>query len=136
MNDGATPPSAQFVARVDEFVTLQARFSRKFNLLPSHWLTLHSALAAVRYDDGQWICAAFSTSDIARVSLTSRETVRRSMQWLLAKGLVLRMKRRYAISALTLSEIRAALDPSESESAIDEKASAASASRLIVLAGQ
>lgn len=110
MNTHEPPPSAAFLNRVGEFLALQARFSRQYNLLPSHWLALHSALASVRYQQGQWICSEFSTAEIARDSLTSRETVRRSMQWLLAKGLVIRTKRRYVLAPSVLMEIRDLLD--------------------------
>lgn len=110
MNEYDLPPSAEFLDKVRDFLALQAHFSRQFNLLPSHWLTLYSALASVRYEHSQWICSEFSTADIARDSLTSRETVRRSMQWLVAKGLIVRMNRRYVLTALTITEIRDVLD--------------------------
>lgn len=110
MTEYDIPPSADFLDKVRDFLALQAHFSRQFNLLPSHWLTLYSALTSVRYERGQWICNEFSTADIARESLTSRETVRRSMQWLVAKGLIVRMSRRFALTALTLTEIREVLD--------------------------
>lgn len=108
-------PSAEFLGRVDDFLALQACFSRRFNLLPSHWLALHSALASVRVEQEEWVCAEFSTADIARDSLTSRETVRRSMHWLLAKGLVLRTARRYVVSPLTISVMRQLLDRSSAD---------------------
>lgn len=110
MTEHDIPPSAQFLNKVRDFLALQAHFSRQFNLLPSHWLTLYSALASVRFEHGQWICNEFSTAEIARDSLTSRETVRRSMQWLVAKGLIIRTNRRFALTAVTLSEIRNVLD--------------------------
>lgn len=117
MSTSEFPPSAAFLNRVGDFLALQARFSRQYNLLPSHWLALHSALASVRFEQGQWICSEFSTADIARDSLTSRETVRRSMQWLLAKGLVLRTKRRYVIAPPVLAEIRELLDRADGSGA-------------------
>lgn len=108
-----TPVSVAFFGTVRDCIALQAHFRRQFNLLPSHWLTLYSALATVGYEHGQWICREFATAEIARDSLTSRETVRRSMQWLLAKGLIVKTKRRFAVTALTLSEIRCVLDHPE-----------------------
>lgn len=110
MTEHDYPPSAAFLDTVRDFLTLQAHFSRNFNLLPSHWLTLYSALASVRYEHGQWICNEFSTGEIARNALISRETVRRSMQWLVGKRLIVRTNRRFALTPLTLSEIRGVLD--------------------------
>lgn len=107
------PASADFLARVGEFLALQSQFSRKYNLLPSHWLTLHAALASVHHANGHWICSEFSTAEIARDSLTSRETVRRSIHWLMTKGLLERMKRRYVVSALTIAELRLWLGETE-----------------------
>ena len=110
MSADAPSPAAAFIGRVNEFLALQSHFRRRFNLAPAHWLTLHSALASVRYEHGHWICDEFSTTDVTRYSLTSRETIRRSLHWLLAKGLVVRQRRRYVVSPLALGEIRALLD--------------------------
>ncbi len=113
MNADVHSPAAAFIGRVTEFLTLQGHFQRRYNLAPAHWLTLHSALASVRYEHDHWICNEFSTTDITRSSLTSRETIRRSLHWLLAKGLVIRQRRRYVVSPLALGEIRAILDNSQ-----------------------
>jgi len=110
MNADETSPAAAFIGRVNEFLALQSHFRRRFNLAPAHWLTLHSALASVRFEHGHWICDEFSTTDVTRYSLTSRETIRRSLHWLLAKGLVIRQRRRYVVSPLALGEIRNLLE--------------------------
>lgn len=110
MNTGELPPSARFIGHVHDFIALQSHFRRRFNLSPSQWLTLYGALASVRFEHGHWICTEFSTSDIVRTSLTSRETVRRSINRLLSKGLVQRNKRRYVVSPLTFGELRKMLD--------------------------
>jgi hypothetical protein len=107
---GDLPPSARFIGHVSDFIALQAHFRRRFNLSPSQWLTLYGALVSVRYEHGHWICTEFSTSDIVKTSLTSRETVRRSINRLLSKGLVNRNKRRYVVSPATFGELRGMLD--------------------------
>ena len=114
MNADAPSPAAAFIGRVNEFLTLQSHFRRRFNLAPAHWLTLHAALASVRFEQDHWICDEFSTTDVTRYSLTSRETIRRSLHWLLAKGLVIRQRRRYVVSPLALNEIRAILENTRS----------------------
>lgn len=110
MNADDTSPAATFIGRVNEFLALQSHFRRRFNLAPAHWLTLHSALASVRYEQGHWICDEFSTTDVTRYSLTSRETIRRSLHWLLAKGLVVKQRRRYVVAPLAVMEIRTLLE--------------------------
>lgn len=110
MDTGTLPPSAQFIGHVSDFIALQAHFRRRFNLSPSQWLTLYGALISVTYEHGHWICNEFSTSDLVKTSLTSRETVRRSINRLLSKGLVNRNKRRYVVSPVTFGELRGVLD--------------------------
>jgi hypothetical protein len=107
---GELPPSARFIGHVNDFIALQAHFRRRFNLSSSQWLTLYGALVSVRYEHGHWICSEFSTADIVKTSLTSRETVRRSINRLLSKGLVNRNKRRYIVSPVTFGELRGMLD--------------------------
>jgi hypothetical protein len=110
MSHDEFPASARFIRHVSDFVALQSHFRRRFNLSPSQWLTLYGAFLSVHYEQGHWICAEFSTSDIVRTSLTSRETVRRSVNRLLSKNLFIRQKRRYVLSPQAIAEMRALLD--------------------------
>ena len=110
MSNDDLPNSARFIKHVADFVALQSHFRRRFNLSPSQWLTLYGAFLSVRYEQGHWICSEFSTSDIVRTSLTSRETVRRSVNRLLSKTLLIRQKRRYVLSPQAIAEMRTLLD--------------------------
>lgn len=110
MSNDDLPPSARFIKHISDFVALQSHFLRRFNLSPSQWLTLYGAFLSVRFEHGHWICSEFSTSDIVRTSLTSRETVRRSVNRLLSKSLLIRQKRRYVVSPQAIAEMRSLLD--------------------------
>jgi hypothetical protein len=122
MSHDEFPASARFIRHVSDFVALQSHFRRRFNLSPSQWLTLYGAFLSVHYEQGHWICAEFSTSDIVRTSLTSRETVRRSVNRLLSKNLFIRQKRRYVLSPQAIAEMRTLLDQPSNRQGHDRRA--------------